>query len=191
MELEAAGTVEFEPLAPVVLDILLGQLERNNMTKLMTVAAAIVAMAASGCGATTRTASTPIQRPAAPALTSATATFISRDDGKDRDSGLTVQLLRSNAELAAEVRGTGFKFDDHSSSGPFGFAMTGPFWMTDIDDSNVRIRLIPDGRDDWTFDMDLVMRFDNGSTRNFGWKGIGLDNAEPERTLALGPALLR
>ena len=60
--------------------------------------------------------------------------------------------------------------------------------MSDIDDSQVRIRLVPDGRDDWTFDLNLLMRFDNGSIRNFVWRGVRLDNAEPERTLALAPA---
>jgi len=157
------------------------------MRRLAVVVAAL-AIVASGCGATTRTTSTTIQNPSSPALSSVTMTFISREHGKDKDSGLTVQLLRHNAELAAEVRATGFKFDDNSSSGPFAFAMTGPFRMSDIDDSQVRMRLVPDGRDDWTFDMSMVMRFDNGSTRNFYWRGIRLDNTEPERTLALGPA---
>ena len=144
-----------------------------------------LAMVTAGCGATTRGGTTTIQNPASPTLTSATATFISRDHGKDKDSGLTVQLLRSNAELAGEVRGTGFKFDDNSSSGPFSFTMTGPFRRNDVDDGQIRIRLVPDGRDDWTFDLHLVMRFDDGSTRNFTWRGIRLDNGEPERTLSL------
>ena len=156
------------------------------MSRLTALAVMTAAIAASACGATTR--STTVQSAMAPALTSATATFISRDHGKDKDSALTVQLLRANAELAAEVRATGFKFDDHSSSGPFAFSMTGPFRITDIDDSQVKIRLKPDGRDDWTFDLNLVMRFDDGSTRTFNWRGIRLDNAEPERTLALPPA---
>lgn len=156
------------------------------MRRWVVVVVAGLATAASACGATART--TTIQAPASPALTSATATFISRDHGKDKDSALTVQLLRANAELAAEVRATGFKFDDNSSSGPFAFAMTGPYRMTDTADSQVRIRLTPDGRDEWTFDLSLVMRFDDGSTRTFVWRGVRLDNAEPERTLALAPA---
>jgi hypothetical protein len=151
------------------------------------VLATVAAIGASGCGAT-RATSTAIQNSVSPKMTSATATFISREHGKDKDSGLTVQLLRGNGELAAEVRGTGFKFDDHSSSGPFGVVMTGPFHMRDIDDAQVRIRLVPDGQDDWTFDLNLVMRFDDGSSRTFAWRGLRLDNTETERTLALGPA---
>jgi hypothetical protein len=81
----------------------------------LTTAAAI---GASGCGAT-RATSTAIQNSISPKMTSATATFISREHGKDKDSGLTVQLLRGNGELAAEVRGTGFKFDDQPIEGHY------------------------------------------------------------------------
>src|SRR5687768_4146626 len=113
------------------------------MSRFLAIVAA-TAITASACGATTRTA---IQNPVSPALTSATVTFNSRDHGKDEDSALTVQLLRSNAELAAEMRATNVKFDDDSSSGPFALSVTGTYRMTDIDDSQLRIRLTPDGSD--------------------------------------------
>ena len=153
------------------------------MRRLLVVLTAVAAIGASGCGAT-RSTTTAIQNSVAPTLTSATATFISRDHGKDKDSGLTVQIVR-NGEVEAEVRGSGFKFDDHSSSGPFGFQMIGPFHARDIDDGQLRIRLVPDGRDDWTFDLNVVMRFDDGSSRTFQWNGVRLDNTENERTFAL------
>ena len=77
---------------------------------------------------------------------SATATFVSREHGKDKDSGLTVQLLRNNAELVGEIYANGIKFDDHSSSNPFVLALTGgPFTTRDINDGQVRVRLTPDG----------------------------------------------
>jgi hypothetical protein len=144
-------------------------------------------MVTAGCGATTRGGTT-IQNQISPGLTSATATFISRDHGKDEDSALTVQLLRQNAELAGEIRANNVKFDDKSSSGPFAFSITGPFRMRDIDDGQVRVQFIPDGSDDWTFDLQLMMRFDDGSVRNFMWRGMRLDNTERARTLALAPA---
>jgi hypothetical protein len=156
------------------------------MRRLAVVVAAL-AMVASGCGATTR-GTTTIQREASPALTSATATFISRDHGKDEDSVLTVQLLKQNAELAAEIRANNFKFDDDSSSGPFAFSTIGPFRLRDIDDGQVRVHFIPDGEDEWTFDLQVMMRFDDGSTRNFAWRRLRLDNTEQSRTLALAPA---
>ena len=149
---------------------------------------AALAMVTAGCGATTRGGTTTIQSPASPSLASATATFISRDHGKDEDSVLTVQLLRQNAELAGEIRANNFKFDDNSSSGPLAFSMTGPFRMRDIDDGQIRVQFIPDGDDDWTFDLQLMMRFDDGSVRNFMWRGMRLDNTERARTLALAPA---
>lgn len=150
---------------------------------------AAVAFVSTGCGATARgpAGQTAV---ASPALTSATATFVSRDHGKDEDSSLTVQLLRHNAELAGEIRANNIKFDDDASSGPFAFTMTGSFRRDDIDDSQLRVSFVPDGEDDWTFDLNLVMRFDDGSTRNFAWRGLRLDNTETSRTLALAPARL-
>ena len=148
--------------------------------------AAAVAIGASGCGATTRT--TTIQAPAFPTLTSATAIFVSRDHGKDADSALTVQLLRNNAELGAEIRTVGTKFDDNASSGPFAFSMAGRFTKNDIDAGQLRLRLTPDGDDDWTFDLHVTMRFSDGTARNFMWRGIRLNHTSPERVVTLGPA---
>ncbi len=160
------------------------------MRRVVMVAAAALSLIAAGCGATTRSTSTSIQNPAAfPTLTSATVTFISRDHGKDKDSGLTVQLMKSNAELVGDINATGIKFDDHSSSGPFVLSMVGsPFSTREIDSGQVRIRLVPDGRDDWTFDLYMTMRFSDGIARNFQWRGIRLDNTNVERVLALAPA---
>jgi uncharacterized protein YceK len=155
------------------------------MRTFVVVLAAAVAIGASGCGATRTTT---IQTRAFPTLTSATATFVSTDHGKDADSALTVQLLRSNAELGAEIRTVGTKFDDHSSSAPFAFSLVGPFTKNDIDNGELRLRLTPDGDDDWTFNLHLTMRFSDGTTRNFMWRGIHLDHTNPERVLTLDPA---
>ena len=149
------------------------------------IAALAAAVTASACGATTvNGAQTAIATP----LTSAAITFITRNDGKDDDSNLVVQLLRRNAELSAETRVTGTGFDDNSSSAPMVLSLSGPFRVTDIGDSQVRIQMSPEGRDDWTFDVRLAMTFADGSTRNFFWPGVTLNNASPERTLSLAAA---
>ena len=64
---------------------------------------ATLAIVATGCGATTRGTTTSVQSPVYPTLSSAVATFVSREHGKDKDSGLTVQMLRSNAELVGDI----------------------------------------------------------------------------------------
>jgi hypothetical protein len=66
--------------------------------------------------------------------------------------------------------------------------LVGPFTTRDVDDGSVRIRLTPDGDDEWTFDMTMTMRFSDGTARNFVWRRLRLDNANPERVLALSPA---
>ena len=145
--------------------------------------ATAAAVSLSGCGATART--TTVQSRTFPTLTSATAQFSSKDHGKDADSALTVQLMRSNGELGAEIRTTGIKFDDHAASGPFAFSIAGPFTTSDVNDGEVRLRLNADGDDDWTFDMNMALRFSDGSTRNFAWRDIRLDHNQPERVLTL------
>lgn len=113
---------------------------------------------------------------------------MSTDDGKDADSALTVQLLRNNAELGAEFHTVGTEFDDHTSSAPFVFSIVGPFTKNDIDDGQLRLRLTPDGKDDWTFDLHVTMRFNDGTLSNLMWRGVRLDNRNPERVLTLYPA---
>lgn len=159
------------------------------MRILMVSLVATLAIVATGCGATTRGTTTSVQSPVYPTLSSAVATFVSREHGKDKDSGLTVQLLRSNSELVGDIYANGIKFDDHASSGPFALSLAGgPFTTRDISDGQVRIRLTPDGRDDWTFDLHLTMRFSDGRVQNFTWRGVRLDNTNPERVLSLEPA---
>jgi hypothetical protein len=160
---------------------------RNDMTRFFAITALAAALTTAGCGAT-RQATGAITSPAAAALTSATAMFITRDNGKDRDSVVTVQLLRDNAELGAELRHTGTEFDDNTTSAPMALTMSAPFRMTDVDAGQVRVRLTPDGQDDWSFDMRLTLQFADGMTRNYFWSNIRLNNAAPERILALSPA---
>lgn len=156
------------------------------MTRLFTITVLAAALTA-GCGAT-RQATRAVTAPAATALTSATAIFITRDNGKDEDSAFTVQLLRANAELGAELRHTGTEFDDNTTSAPMALTMSAPFRVTDLDAGEVRVRMTPDGQDDWSFDLRMTLQFGDGTSRNYAWSNVRLDNGAPERILALSPA---
>jgi hypothetical protein len=142
-----------------------------------------LAVSAAGCGATART--TTVQTAAFPTLTSATATFVTLDHGKDADSALAVQLLRNNGELAAEINTVGTQFADHATIAPFAFSLAGPFTTNDVNTGEVRLRMVPDGNDDFSFNLQMTMRFSDGSTRNFMWRDVRLDRANPERVLTL------
>jgi hypothetical protein len=146
-------------------------------------------LVALGCGATTRTTAG-VQEPVLRSLSSTTVLFISREQGSGEKSALRMQLLRPNAQVIGELNATGIKFDDNSSSGPFVVSLTGAFTMSDVNDGRVRIRLVPDGRD-WKFDVHMTMRFSDDTSRNFTWRGVRLDNDDPERVLALAPAEVR
>ena len=151
---------------------------------------ALIGMGAAGCGATTRSQSTAAPNPSFPALSSAVANFVSKEHGKDAGSQLTAQLLRNNGELAASAQVAGTKFDDNSSSAPIALSVAGPFTTRDIDTGQLRVRFTPDGADEWTFDLNLTLQFSNGTSRRFLWRDVRLDNANPERVLALTVAEL-
>jgi hypothetical protein len=153
------------------------------MRSAIVVFATAVAFGAAGCGATT--SSTTAQTRAFPTLTSATATLVTLDHGKDEDSALTVQLLRSNGELGAEIHTVGTQFADHASIPPFAFSVSGPFTTNDANSGQMRLRLAADGDDDFTFDLHTTLRFSDGTSRNFVWRGIRLDHNSPERVLTL------
>ncbi len=156
------------------------------MRALAAILIATVGTFTAACGATTRGRVDPVTM--SPAITSATVSFHTLSNGKDADSAVGIQLLRNNAELAAETHATGIKFDDNSTSSPFALSMAGTFRKHDVDDGRLRVRMNPDGKDDWTFNMQASLTFADGTSQRFAWNGLRLDNGAREITLALNPA---
>jgi hypothetical protein len=149
--------------------------------------AALMAATGLGCGATTTQGTTGAM--ASPRVTSASATFMTRDDGKDEDSAVAVQIL-NDGRLVAEGTVVDVDFRDQSVSAPLNFALTGALDSGDLDDAQVRIRLTPDGRDTWAFDMRLTLGLSDGSQRTYFWSGIRLDESMPERTVTMASGRL-
>jgi hypothetical protein len=121
-------------------------------------------------------------------LSSATVTFNTLDDGKDEDSAVTVQLLRVGSELSGEAAVTDLEFDDNSTAAPLAMSIKGPFGKTDSQAAALRLRLIPDGDDTWTFNVTLRLMFADESQQTYSWAGVRLDEDDPERTLVLNGA---
>jgi hypothetical protein len=144
--------------------------------------ATAVAVAAAGCGATTRSGSTAVAAPVT--VSGAAVTFMTRGDGKDEDSAIAVQLL-DDAVLSAEGTVVDVEFDDQSVSAPLNLTTMRAIPGNDLDDAQVRLRLTPDGRDTWAFDMRLAVRLSDGTERQYFWSGLRLDESSPERTLTL------
>ena len=67
--------------------------------------------------------------------------------------------------------------------------MSGAFYRTDVNDGQLRIRLTPDGRDDWQFEPRLTLQFSDGESRTYAWPQVMLDNARPEVTLSFSSAV--
>lgn len=145
----------------------------------LTIAAVVVSvMAIGGC----RSAPT---RAAPSALTGATLSFTSLDSGKDDGSALTAQLLRNGNEVAAEVRSVGTKFDDHAPAPALAMSIAGTFAKTDTEGAMMRLRMVPEGRDTWTFNARLSLSFADGAQQNYQWFNVRIDENQPERTLTL------
>ena len=141
---------------------------------------ATMALIGWGCSATTTAGTTGIG--ANPRLTSASVTFMTHDDGKDEVSAVAVQIL-NDGRLAAEGSIVDVDFDDQSVSAPLSLGLIGATDSRDLDDAQVRLRLTPDGRDTWVFDMRLTLGLSDGTKRSYLWSGLRLDESSPERIM--------
>jgi hypothetical protein len=139
-----------------------------------------------GCGATRKVSSTVAP---GPAITSATVQFQDRDHGKDADSGVDVWLLRNGSNEIAHLHSVGVKFDDHASIAPMGVPMSGTFYRTDLSNAQLRIRLTPDGADDWSFEPRLTVILSDNTSRTYSWPQVMLDRSRPEVTLSVSSAV--
>ena len=145
--------------------------------------AAMLSLGALGCGATT-TRDDGALISVEPRLTTASVTFMTRDDGKDEDSAVAVQIL-DDGRLAAEGSVVDVDYDDQSVSQPLALAVSRTLDSGDLNDAQVRLRLTPDGRDTWTFDMRLTLGLSDGTQRSYFWSGLRLDENTPEQVMAL------
>jgi hypothetical protein len=143
-----------------------------------------LSIALPGCAAR----DTPAVSSAGSRLASASVTFASLQDGKDAKSAVSVQLVRSGNELAAEATSTGTEFDDNSTAPPVALSVSGPFAREDAQSAQLRLRLTPDGDDTWTFTVRLSLRFADDVQQNYVWSAVRLDEKAPERTLVLAGA---
>ena len=157
------------------------------MRKAALALAATMTLTGWSCAATTTTGTTGIG--ASARLTSASVTFMTLDDGKDEDSAVAVQIL-NDGRLAAEGSVVDVDFDDQSVSAPLTLALTGALDAGDLDNAQVRIRLTPDGRDTWAFDMRLTLGLSDGTQRSYFWSELRLDESTPERVVAFASGSL-
>jgi hypothetical protein len=153
-----------------------------------TFAAGILLTAAifsTACGATRRVSSVA----SGPAITNATVQFQDRAHGKDANSGVDVWIVRNGSTEIAHMHNVGVKFADNASIAPLGIPVSGTFYRDDLNDAQMRIRLTPDGRDDWTFEPRLMVTFSDTTSRTYSWPQVTLDNEHPEVTLSFSSAV--
>jgi len=144
------------------------------------------AVMSAACGATRKVTNTVAP---GPVITTASIQFMDKDHGKDADSGVDVWILRNGNNEMAHLHSVGVKFDDHASIAPMGVPMSGTFSKSDLDNAQLRIRLTPDGADDWAFEPRLALSFSDNTSRTYAWPQIMLDRSHPEVTLSFSSAV--
>jgi len=144
------------------------------------------AIVSAGCGATRKVTSTVAP---GPAITNMTIQFLDRDHGKDAGSGVDAWVLRNGSNEIAHLHSVGTKFDDHAAIAPMGVPVSGTFYRTDLNNAQLRIRLTPDGRDDWSFEPRLTISFSDNTSRTYGWPQVMLDQDRRETTLSFSSAV--
>jgi len=144
------------------------------------------AIVSAGCGATRKVTSTVAP---GPAITNMTIQFLDRDHGKDAGSGVDAWVLRNGSNEIAHLHSVGTKFDDHAAIAPMGVPVSGTFYRTDLNNAQLRIRLTPDGRDDWSFEPRLTVSFSDNTSRTYGWPQVMLDQDRRETTLSFSSAV--
>ena len=106
-----------------------------------------------------------------------------------RGSAVDVWLLRGSNEMA-HLHSVGDEVRRPRVDCADGAADVGHVLIeTDLDDGQLRIRLTPDGRDDWCFEPRLMLTFSDNTSRTYAWPQVMLDNAHPEVTLSLSSAV--
>ena len=143
------------------------------------------AIVSAGCGATRKVTSTVAP---GPAITNMTIQFLDRDHGKDAGSGVDAWVLRNGSNEIAHLHSVGTKFDDHAAIAPMGVPVSGTYYRTDLNNAQLRIRLTPDGRDDWSFEPRLTISFSDNTSRTYSWPQVMLDQNSRETTLSFSSA---
>jgi hypothetical protein len=160
--------------------------EEESMKKFALSVLMTAAVMSAACGATRKVSGAVVP---GQAITGATVQFADRDHGKDANSAVDVWILHNGSNEMAHLHSVGVKFDDHASIAPMGVPMSGTFYKADLNDAQLRIRLTPDGADDWSFEPRLAMTFSDGTSRTYAWPQVFLDRAHPEMTLSFSSAV--
>ncbi len=111
--------------------------------------------------------------------------FHTNDDDKDHDTHLTVDVTDFNNVLCAHIDNDFGHFDDQSDNGPFGLQILNASSKDDCQRGNVRIRIDPNGNDEWRFNFNLTLIFDDGTSLSGGAAGLRLDQNNREQTFGL------
>ena len=88
-------------------------------------------------------------------------------------------LFRSSKDLVASKEGQFGKFDNNSSE-TVELALAGTYYDTDLSKSTIYLHFGPNGHDNWNFNFDIVITWQDGTQSISNLKGLNLSHEKTD-----------
>jgi hypothetical protein len=111
-----------------------------------------------------------------PFLVAMNAQFFTRNDNKDDDTILRIELHKADKTTVAKKEKISGEFADFSTHS-FDVPVIGSFLKNEVTGSYTSLHIDPNGNDTWKFNYHLTLRFSDQSTvtRDFNDKALSQD----------------
>jgi hypothetical protein len=107
----------------------------------------------------------------AQSITGIKVVFQTGADDKDNDTGVEVIYKTSGDVIMGQKTDNGTRYPDQGVNTLSLDLSGGPFFVSDLTNSKLDIRIYPNGHDTWRFDYDIQVFLDNGSTLDYPVRG--------------------
>jgi hypothetical protein len=113
--------------------------------------------------------------------------FATTQQNKDHDTGVEVYYRTADNRVIATARieqGDNTEYPPNTSA-ILSLEMKGSYYDSDLPHSKINIRIFPNGHDTWTFDLNIIIVYSDGTESSFisstGWS-LSQDNSSYELT---------
>ncbi|MFD8500791.1 hypothetical protein [Amycolatopsis sp. NPDC059657] len=122
-----------------------------------------------------------------PAIRASDIRFHTNDDDKDYDTNVRIDVVDRYGTVAAHLEGVLGLFKDNTDNGPFSLTVQNPSATKEtVRGGTLKIHLDTVGRDEWRFNLNLIVRFEDNSTLGSRVNGIRMSHKIPDGTWGIG-----
>lgn len=119
-----------------------------------------------------------------PTLTSVECVFKTTTNDKDHDTVVDVTLKRSDDTVVADKGGISGHYNDHSTH-HVALQVRGSSKRNEMNGSTLNVHISPNGNDKWEFDLDLELKWSDGSKAQKSFNGNVLTQDDPTMSVAV------